>query len=75
MAYKTRGGGGPKKPPKGFSKKAVKAVNKSRKTPVTKRHNKTVMKDDPSKPGRKVGYVSVSKTKLPKYHGPKTKKR
>lgn len=60
---------------KGFSKKAAKQVNEGRKKAVTKRHGKTVMKEDPSKPGRKVGYASVSKTKLPKYHGPKKKRR
>ena len=55
-----------KKAPKGVSKKAVKKLNKMRGKPVSKRFGKAVMKDDPKKPGRKIGYATVSKTKLPK---------
>ena len=57
---------------RGFSKKAVKQLNE-RKAPA-KAHGKPVMKDDPRKPGRKMGYATVTKTELPKYHKPKMKK-
>ena len=53
------------KNPRGVSKKAVKQLNKARNKPVSKRFGKTVMKDDPNKPGRKVGYASLATTKLP----------
>lgn len=62
---------GPKSP-KGVSKKAVRQLKKQ-KIPA-KQHGKAVMVDDPKKPGRKVGYATVTKTKLPKYHKPKMKK-
>jgi hypothetical protein len=54
------------KSPKGVSKKAVKKLNENRTKPVNKRYGKTVMKEDPSKPGRKIGYATTAKTKLPK---------
>lgn len=65
---------GPKKSPKGVSKKAVKQLNKNRKKAPSKLYGKTVMKEDKRKPGRKVGYATVSKTKLPDYKPRKTKK-
>jgi hypothetical protein len=46
-------------------KKKVAAVKKMMALPK-KRYGKTVMVSDPKKPGRKVGYASVSKTTLPK---------
>lgn len=62
---------GPKKKspkaPKGFSRKAAKAVNKKRNSATSKLHGKTVMTEDKRKPGRKMGYASTAKTKLPKY--------
>ncbi len=59
---------------KGVSKKAVKQLKKRMEKPVSKRHGKAVMKEDPNKPGRKIGYATVTETKLPKYHKPKMKK-
>lgn len=63
-----------RKDPKGASKKAARQLKKTRETPPAKLHGKPVMKDDPRKPGRKMGYATVTKTVLPKYHKPKMKK-
>ena len=52
---------------KGFSKKAVRALNKRRRTPTTKLYGKAVMKDDPDKPGRRIGYATTAETELPKF--------
>jgi len=59
---------------RGVSKKAVKQLKKRMGKPVSKVHGKAVMVDDPNKPGRKVGYATVTKTTLPKYHKRKIKK-
>ena len=64
---------GPKSP-KGASKKAVKQLKKTMGKAPTKLHGKAVMREDPKKPGRKIGYATVTKTTLPKYHKPKMKK-
>lgn len=64
---------GPKSP-KGVSKKAVRQLKKRMGKPTPKLHGKPVMKEDPKKPGRKIGYATVTKTELPKYHKPKMKK-
>lgn len=53
-------------PIKRANKRAAKAVNKSNRTPTTKRYGKAVMKNDPDKPGRKIGYATTKKTVLPK---------
>lgn len=58
---------------KGFSKKAVRQLKKRMGKAPTKLHGKAVMRDDPKKPGRKIGYATVTKTTLPKYHKPKMK--
>ncbi len=63
---------GKKRIPTGASKKAAKQLNKRRDNPGTKVHGKSIMTDDPRKPGRKMGYVE-KKTELPKYHKPKMK--
>jgi hypothetical protein len=49
------------------SKKGKKQLKKLMTNPPQKVHGKAVMKDDPRKPGRKIGYATVSKTKLPDY--------
>ena len=59
---------------KGASKKAAKSLNEQRKKAPSKRYGVAVMKDDPRKPGRKIGYATTSKTKLPDYKPKKTKK-
>lgn len=59
---------------KGVSKKAVKQLKKNMKKAPSKMYGKAVMKDDPKKAGRKTGYATVSKTKLPDYKPRKTKK-
>lgn len=59
---------------KGASKKAANQLNKQRKKAPSKKYGQPTMKDDPSKPGRKIGYATTSKTKLPDYKPRKTKK-
>ena len=53
--------------PTKVSKKAIKQYKKLRDKPVTKRYGKAVMKDDPNKPGRRIGYATTTKTELPAY--------
>jgi len=52
-------------PIKRANKRAAAAVNKRKQTPTTKRHGQAVMKDDPKKAGRKIGYGNTKKTVLP----------
>lgn len=61
-----------KKAIKKAGKKAVEQIKERRKDPGIKIHGKSIMTDDPRKPGRKMGYVE-KKTTLPKYHKPKMK--
>lgn len=62
-----------KKHKSGVSKKAGKQLKKNMKKAPAKRYGVAVMKDDPRTPGRKVGYATVSKTKLPDYKYKKKK--
>ena len=56
-----------RKPRKSVSKKAVKQLKKNSKKAPSRQYGKAVMKKDPRKPGREMGYNDPGKTKLPDY--------
>ncbi|KKN04150.1 hypothetical protein LCGC14_1100360 [marine sediment metagenome] len=62
-------GGGRKK----VSKKAVKKLKENAKKAPARQYGKAVMKDDPKKAGRKMGYADPGKTNLPAYKYKKKK--
>ena len=62
-------GGGYKK----ASKKAVKQLKESAKKAPSRQYGKAVMKDDPRKSGRKMGYADPGKSNLPAYKYKKKK--
>ena len=51
---------------KGFSKKAVKELNKKSNTAISKRFGKSV--DIDTGGGRRIGYANVEETQLPNYN-------
>jgi len=54
-------------------RKAAKALNKSAKKAPSRQHGKPVMKDDPRKPGRKMGYATAESGMKAKYKYKKKK--